>query len=96
MPRALLFLLLVGVAERQDDRRVRWVGTASSEDCRRYIRPLLDREQIPYVPWAKSLGLVEFGSDTPENARRARCLVEADAHEHGYTFYRGVDPPVEK
>src|SRR6185503_2822687 len=81
------------MAEDRREKLTRWVGAASSDDCRRPIRPLLEREQIPYVPWAKSLGMTEFGSDTPENARRARALVEADAHRNGYYFVKGIDAP---
>jgi hypothetical protein len=72
------------------EKRTRWIGTAPCDVCTRYIRPLLEREQIPHIPWAKSLGMTEFGSDTP-------AVVEADAHRNGYDFYKGIDPgPDEK
>jgi len=81
------------IAEDRRETLTRWVGAAASEDCRRHIRPLLEREQIPYIPWAKSLGMTEFGSDTPENTRRARALIEADSRRNGYEFTKGIDPP---
>lgn len=79
--------------EDQKARMARWVGSAPSDVCPRYIRPLLERKNIPYLPWQKSHGITELGTDTPENARRARALVLADSKERGYTFYMGFDPP---
>jgi hypothetical protein len=74
-------------------RRQRYVGTTSDADWKRYVRPLIEKLQLPVVPWARSLGLTEFGSDTPENARRARTLIEADSHRNAYIFYQGSDAP---
>jgi len=64
----------------------RWIGGASGEDIRRYIRPLLEREGIPYTARFKDLGLIEFGTDSPAHARRARALLLQDAMEKRYYF----------
>lgn len=89
-------LAIKGWDEQKLERTARWVGTADSEVCLKYIRPLLEREGIPYMPRAKSLGMTEFGSDTPENTRRARALIEADSRRNGYEFTKGIDaPPVD-
>ena len=62
----------------------RWVGAASSEDCRKFIVPLFDREGIPYIPLEKSLGIIGFFTDSSEHAQRARELLKRDAMKYGY------------
>jgi len=58
------------------------------------IDPILKSEGIPRVGGSASLGVIEFSTDTPQHARRARELIAKDAQKNGYRFwYPGVPSP---
>lgn len=67
------------------------IGAAEEADLF-HIFPRLAKENIPCCPGSKMLGIVEFATDSPQNARRAREIVERDAAERAYKFWSPGKP----